>query len=126
MNEGRAWRAFGLNLEKQGAYVCMSRETAEYNFNGRVIIDRHDVENGFTALFTAVRIFASLKETPGWQLLKLGPGDWPIELKFTSGKAEPEIISLPTIEKLSVDAFTDADKELVYIFIVYEQEGSNA
>ncbi len=126
VNEGRAWRAFNLNLERQGAYVCMSRETAEYKFNGRVILDRHDVENGFNVLFGDVRIYASIQETPDWQLLKLGPGDWPIELKFVSGKAEPEIKPLPITEKSSVDASADADKELVYIFIVYEQEGSNA
>jgi hypothetical protein len=112
-NCGRAWNAYGLNLRQENGRVLMS-QGEQYpkapKIEGRIVVSREDAVKGIETFLAGFKIRISLEIPKETAVKVIETRKWPLEIRFGSN---PTLIT----EKSSVHERTDADKELVYIFI---------
>jgi tRNA(Ile)-lysidine synthetase-like protein len=112
-NCGRAWNAYGLNLRQENGRVLMS-QGEQYpkapKIEGRIVVSREDAVKGIETFLAGFKIRISLENPKETAVKVIETRKWPLEIRFGSN---PTLIT----EKSSVHERTDADKELVYIFI---------
>jgi tRNA(Ile)-lysidine synthetase-like protein len=112
-NGGRAWNAHGLNLRREKGKIIMSQGEQYRNppiIEGRIVVTRQDAAEGMQTYLAGYKIRISLKKPEESSVKVIEARKWPLEIRFGSNQT---VIT----EKSSVPGYTDADKELVYIFI---------
>lgn len=122
VNEGRVWNGPGLRLEVQKDNIVMKNpelEKANLNYRGRIIVSRDEAVEHFHIDLGGFHVLVCLNEVEKLPYRKYEVTSWPIIIEF--GPTE-----LTVTEKSSVRELTDADKELVYIFIEPVKEGLDA
>lgn len=122
INEGRVWNGPGLRLEVQNDYIVMTtreRKKASLKPDGRIVVSRNEARDSFRIELGGFKIHVCLDAARELPFCAYEVRNWPIIIKF--GR---DLVSVT--EKSSGRDLTDADKELVYIFIEPPEEGSNA
>lgn len=121
-NDGRVWNGPGLRLEVQKKIIVMKipeRENVSLNHRGRIIVSRDEAAEYFYTNLGGFNVHVCLDKVAERPFSKYEVANWPIIIEFG-----PDVLSVT--EKSSGSELTDADKELVYIFIEPAKEGSDA
>jgi len=129
VNEKRSWNAFGLKLEITDGIVRMSRSGGRQSACIRILLEKADILDDFESVLGGFYLKVSFSRTsgkvPGLRYIKMYPGDWPLELRFTAAQKSLKLAKSCITEKKPAKNSPDSQGKLVYIFIEPVKEGTN-
>jgi len=119
-----------MKLERTDGSVRMSRLKPSVLSEVRIILEKKDVEDDFSAVLGGYLVKASFRKADSMRRILMNEGDWPLELSF-GGRAENPVsvrrsIRESVTERKAVNKSADSRGKLVYIFIEPVKEGIHA